>query len=101
MSLSGGQRQAVVIARAMLLDPPILLLDEPTSGMDNSSEAAFKARLTKAVVGKTLILVTHRSSLLTLVDRLVIVDSGRIVADGPKAEVLEALKQGQIRANAG
>ncbi|MEH6630461.1 MAG: type I secretion system permease/ATPase [Halopseudomonas aestusnigri] len=100
MSLSGGQRQAVVIARAMLLDPPILLLDEPTSGMDNSSEAAFKARLTKAVTGKTLILVTHRSSLLTLVDRLVIVDSGRIVADGPKAEVLEALKQGQIRANA-
>ncbi|WP_417454372.1 type I secretion system permease/ATPase [Kiloniella sp.] len=101
MSLSGGQRQAVVIARSLLLDPPILLMDEPTSGMDNSSEAAFKQRLTSAVVGKTLVLVTHRSSLLTLVDRLVIVDSGRIVADGPKAEVLEALKQGQIRASAG
>ncbi|WP_052742019.1 type I secretion system permease/ATPase [Kiloniella litopenaei] len=101
MSLSGGQRQAVVIARSLLLDPPILLMDEPTSGMDNSSEAAFKQRLAKAVVGKTLVLVTHRSSLLTLVDRLVIVDSGRIVADGPKAEVLEALKQGQIRASAG
>ena len=101
MSLSGGQRQAVVIARSLLLDPPILLMDEPTSGMDNSSEAAFKQRLASAVVGKTLVLVTHRSSLLTLVDRLVIVDSGRIVADGPKAEVLEALKQGQIRASAG
>ncbi|WP_120496104.1 type I secretion system permease/ATPase [Kiloniella sp. EL199] len=101
MSLSGGQRQAVVIARSLLLDPPILLMDEPTSGMDNSSEAAFKQRLSKAVIGKTLVLVTHRSSLLTLVDRLVIVDSGRIVADGPKAEVLEALKQGQIRASAG
>ncbi|MCZ4280662.1 type I secretion system permease/ATPase [Kiloniella laminariae] len=100
MSLSGGQRQAVVIARSLLLDPPILLMDEPTSGMDNSSEAGFKTRLTKVVAGKTLVLVTHRSSLLTLVDRLIIVDSGRIVADGPKAEVLEALKQGQIRANA-
>ncbi|WP_020591928.1 type I secretion system permease/ATPase [Kiloniella laminariae] len=101
MSLSGGQRQAVVIARSLLLDPPVLLMDEPTSGMDNSSEAGFKTRLTKVVAGKTLVLVTHRSSLLTLVDRLIIVDSGRIVADGPKAEVLEALKQGQIRANAG
>ncbi|WP_343560014.1 type I secretion system permease/ATPase [Kiloniella sp. b19] len=98
MALSGGQRQSIVIARSLLLDPPILLMDEPTSGMDNSTEAAFKARLAKASVGKTMLLVTHRSSLLSLVDRLVIMDGGRIVADGPKAEVLEALKQGQIRA---
>ncbi len=98
MGLSGGQRQAVVIARSLLLDPPIILLDEPTSHMDNSSEAAFKQRLQQVLPGKTLILVTHRSSLLSLVDRLIIMDNGRIAADGPKDEVLNALKQGQVRA---
>ncbi|WP_282606536.1 type I secretion system permease/ATPase [Pelagibius sp. Alg239-R121] len=100
MALSGGQRQAVVIARSLLLDPPIILMDEPTSGMDNSTEAMFKNRLGKAMVGKTLLLVTHRSSLLSLVDRLIILDNGKIVADGKKEEVLEALKQGRIRAGA-
>jgi ATP-binding cassette subfamily C protein LapB len=99
MGLSGGQRQAIVIARAMLLDPPIILLDEPTSCMDNSTEAVFKNRLSQVLPGKTLLLVTHRSSLLSLVDRLIIVDGGKIVADGPKDEVLTALKQGQIRAS--
>ena len=98
MGLSGGQRQAIAIARNLLLDPPVILLDEPTSHMDNSSEAAFKNRLMQVLPGKTLVLVTHRSSLLSLVDRLIIVDSGRIVADGAKEEVLNALKQGQIRA---
>ncbi|MGF1594632.1 MAG: type I secretion system permease/ATPase [Kiloniellaceae bacterium] len=101
MSLSGGQRQSVAIARAMLLDPPIILLDEPTSHMDNSSEAAFKRRIDATLQGKTLFLVTHRSSLLTLVDRLLIIDNGKIVADGPKDDVLKALRQGQIRATAG
>ncbi len=100
MALSGGQRQAVVIARSLLLDPPIILMDEPTSGMDNSTEAMFKNRLGKALTGKTLLLVTHRSSLLSLVDRLIILDNGKIVADGKKEEVLEALKQGRIRAGA-
>jgi ATP-binding cassette subfamily C protein LapB len=99
MGLSGGQRQSVAIARSLLLDPPIILLDEPTSHMDNSSEAAFKKRLGDALVGKTLFLVTHRSSLLSLVDRLLIIDNGKIVADGPKEEVLKALRQGQIRAS--
>lgn len=99
MALSGGQRQSVAIARSLLLDPPIVLLDEPTSHMDNSSEAAFKKRLEGALQGKTLFLVTHRSSLLSLVDRLLIIDSGKIVADGPKDEVLKALRQGQIRAS--
>jgi len=97
MGLSGGQRQAIVIARALLLDPPIILLDEPTSNMDNSTEALFKRRLEQILPGKTLLLVTHRSSLLSLVDRLIIVDGGRVVADGPKEDVLNALKQGQIR----
>ena len=73
-------------------------LDEPTSNMDNSTEAMFKKRLGEVLPDKTLLLVTHRSSLLTLVDRLLIVDGGKIVADGPKEDVLNALKQGQIRA---
>jgi ATP-binding cassette subfamily C protein LapB len=101
MSLSGGQRQAIVIARALMLDPTIILLDEPTSNMDNSTEAMFKKRLEEILPGKTLLLVTHRSSLLSLVDRLLILDGGKIVADGPKEEVLNALKQGQIRATNG
>jgi ATP-binding cassette subfamily C protein LapB len=101
MGLSGGQRQAITIARALLLDPPIILLDEPTSSMDNSSEAMFKRRLGEVLRDKTLILITHRSSLLPLVDRLIIVDNGKVVADGPREEVLNALRQGQVRAAAG
>lgn len=94
--LSGGQRQNVAIARALLLDPPILLLDEPTSAMDNSGEERLKQRLTPVIANKTLLLVTHRASLLSLVDRLLVVDRGQIIADGPKGAVMEALKKGQI-----
>ena len=100
MALSGGQRQAVVIARALLQDPPLLLLDEPSSSMDNASEALFKARLGSVIAGKTLLLVTHRGSMLSLVDRLIVVEGGKIVADGPKEDVLKALKSGQVRAAA-
>jgi ATP-binding cassette subfamily C protein LapB len=89
--LSGGQRQAIAIARAELLQPPVLLLDEPSSAMDNRTEELFKARLASALGDRTLVLVTHRGSLLSLVDRLIVMDQGRIVADGPKAEVLNAL----------
>ncbi len=98
MYLSGGQRQSVAIARALLLDPPVVLLDEPTSHMDNSTEAQFKNRLSQHLTGKTLVLITHRSSLLSMVDRLIILDRGRIVADGAKDDVLDALKKGQVRA---
>ena len=98
MSLSGGQRQAVAVARALLLDPPILLMDEPTSAMDNTTEGRFKARLGTVLTNKTLIMVTHRGSLLTLVDRLIVMDGGRIVADGPKEIVMEALASGRIQA---
>ncbi|AYC33617.1 type I secretion system permease/ATPase [Pseudomonas cavernae] len=94
--LSGGQRQAVLLARALLLDPPILLLDEPTSAMDNSSEEVLRARLQTWVQGKTLLLITHRSSMLSLVDRLLVLDNGHIVADGPKDSVIEALRKGRI-----
>ena len=99
--LSGGQRQAVALARALVGNPPILILDEPTSAMDNSTETLFKMRLTDVLPGKTLVLITHRSSLLSLVDRLVVVDGGRVVADGPRETVVAALAQGKIRTGKG
>jgi ATP-binding cassette subfamily C protein LapB len=99
MNLSGGQRQAVALARSLLLDPPILLMDEPTSSMDNTSEDLIKKALVPVVASKTLLLVTHRASLLSLVDRLIILDNGKIIADGPKESVMSALKKGQIHAN--
>ncbi|UVE45836.1 type I secretion system permease/ATPase [Pseudomonas chlororaphis] len=95
-NLSGGQRQNVALARALLLNPPILLLDEPTSAMDNTGEERLKQRLQAVVEAKTVVLVTHRASLLSLVDRLLVIDRGQILADGPKAVVMEALKKGQI-----
>jgi ATP-binding cassette subfamily C protein LapB len=66
--------------------------------MDNTTEGRFKARLGTVLTNKTLILVTHRGSLLTLVDRLIVMDGGRIVADGPKEIVMEALASGRIQA---
>ena len=95
-SLSGGQRQAVGIARAMLNDPPILLFDEPSSAMDHQSEEAFKGRLKVFAASKTVVLVTHRNSLLELVDRLIVIDNGQVMADGSKAQVVEALQSGRI-----
>lgn len=95
-SLSGGQRQAVAIARAVVHDAPMLLLDEPTDSMDHSTEEEVKLRLRKYMEGKTALIVTHRTSLLELVDRIIVVDQGKIVADGPKATVIEALRQGRV-----
>jgi len=96
MLLSRGQRQPVLRARAMLLEPPILILDEPTSHMDNSSEDQLRQRLHGWVQGKTLLLVTHRTSMLSLVDRLVVLDNGKVVADGPKDAVIDALRKGRV-----
>lgn len=96
-ALSGGQRQSVAVARALLLSPPIFIMDEPSNSMDNSTEETFKQRFSKELKSQTLILVTHRASLLTLVDRLIILDGSKIVADGEKDFVLEALKRGQIK----
>jgi ATP-binding cassette subfamily C protein LapB len=95
-SLSGGQRQGVAIARAVINAPPILLLDEPTSSMDYSSEDDIKRRLTEFAVDKTVVLISHRTSLLDLVDRIIVMDGGKIVADGPKEQVITALRQGRI-----
>jgi ATP-binding cassette subfamily C protein LapB len=95
-SLSGGQRQGVAIARAVLLDPPILVLDEPSGAMDYSTEAQLKERLRDYARGRTLLLVTHRNTLLDLADRIVVMDDGRIVADGPREQVLADLKAGKV-----
>jgi len=95
-SLSGGQRQRVALGRALIGEPPILLLDEPTGSMDHSSEEEIKTRLRTYAEGKTMFVITHRTSLLELVDRIIVIDSGRIMADGPKAQVVEALRQGRI-----
>jgi ATP-binding cassette subfamily C protein LapB len=94
--VSGGQRQSVAMARAVLLDPPVLVLDEPTSNMDSRTELRLKDNLTKIMKGKTLVLITHRASLLEMVDRIIVIDNGMIVADGPKASVIDALKKGQL-----
>ncbi|HET7775123.1 MAG TPA: type I secretion system permease/ATPase, partial [Azospira sp.] len=95
--LSGGQRQSIAIARALMKDPPLLLLDEPSNSLDNRSEELLKARLSRHLTSRhTLVLVTHRASLLTLVDRLIVMDGGRIIANGEKKHVLDALSGGKI-----
>lgn len=95
-SLSGGQRQEVAIARAVLMDPPVLFFDEPTSAMDFTTEAAFKERLRRFAAHKTVVIVTHRSSLIDLATRMIVVDDGRIVADGPRDQVVQALQSGRV-----
>ncbi len=95
-SLSGGQRQSVAIARAVLMDPPILLLDEPTSSMDYTSEHQFKQRLQVFAAHKTVVIVTHRNSLLDLATRIIVVDDGQLVANGPRDQIIQALQSGQV-----
>ncbi len=95
--LSGGQRQAISVARALLLKPPVLVMDEPTNSMDEYSEARFREALQKLLPDRTLILTTHKSSMLSLVDRIIILDSGKKIADGSKEDVLTALKEKRIK----
>ncbi len=95
--LSGGQRQAVALARALVSRSPIVVLDEPTSAMDPSAEALLLARLKTALVGRTLVLVTHKPSMLELVDHVIVMDNGRVVAQGPKDIVM---RQGAAAATA-
>lgn len=96
MALSGGQRQSVAIARALVGNPAILMMDEPTSNMDNASEMRFQQRMGAYRGLKTFLCVTHRGSMLNIVDRVIVLDHGRVVADGPKDDVLKALAQGQV-----
>lgn len=95
--LSGGQRQAIAVARAVVGEPGMLLLDEPTSAMDSAMEQHVGKALASFSQGRTLVLITHRTSLLSLVDRLIVMDGGRIVADGSKQAILQALESGTIK----
>jgi len=94
--LSGGQRQCVGIARAVINEPSIMLMDEPTSAMDNTTERTIKRNLATFLRGRTAVVITHRTSMLDLVDRVIVVDKGRIMADGPKDQVVEALRKGRV-----
>lgn len=91
-SLSGGQRQAVAIARSLLYDPPILVLDEPTASMDPASENRLLKRLTVLCKDKTTILITHKGVMLSLVNKIILIDRGRMIAFGPKDEVIRKLQ---------
>jgi ATP-binding cassette subfamily C protein LapB len=96
-ALSGGQRQTVLLARALIRDPQVLLLDEPTASLDITSEQAIIAGLREATKGRTLIVATHRLALLDLVDRVIWLEDGKIVADRPKADVLAMLRDSNSR----
>ena len=95
--LSGGQRQCVAIARAALMSPSILLFDEPSSAMDFTTESAFIEKMRAYTQNKTMVVVTHRMSLLALADRVIVLDQGRVVADGPKDAILEAINSGKVK----
>lgn len=98
--LSGGQRQLVALARAVLADTPIVLMDEPTSAMDAQTEAAFMQRIRSVLRHRTLIIATHRMALLDLVERVVVLDQGRVVADGGRDALLKMLKGAGVPAAA-
>ncbi len=90
--LSGGQKQSIAIARSILLPYPIVLLDEPTSSMDTSTENKFIQNIRKYDAEKTVIIVTHKNSLLKLVDRIIVVEDGKIALDGKKDDILKKLQ---------
>lgn len=92
--LSQGQKQAVAIARALVLNPKVLLMDEPTAFMDPQSERLFLDRLGAFLINQTFIVITHRMPILNLVDRLIVVEQGQVMMDGPRDQVLQALNQG-------
>lgn len=97
-TLSGGQKQAIALARAILSRPDVLLLDEPTSGMDMGSERMVLQALAPVMADRTVIIVTHRPAVLNYVDRVIVMDEGMLVADGPKDEIVRRLNEGEIPA---
>ena len=92
--LSGGQRQAIALARAMLLKPSVFVCDEPTNAMDVQAEQAFTNHIVRYSKDKTLVLITHRPQLLPIVGRLILMDQGKVIADGPRDKVLELISRG-------
>ncbi|MDR0483730.1 MAG: peptidase domain-containing ABC transporter [Alphaproteobacteria bacterium] len=94
-NLSGGQQQIVALARAIINNPPIVIMDEPTNGMDTSLEAVFMENTKKYVKDKTFILITHKPSQLSLVDRVILVDNSTVVIDDTKEKVIEILNKGR------
>jgi ATP-binding cassette subfamily C protein LapB len=99
-ALSGGQRQAVAVARALLYDPSVLILDEPTASMDPASENRLRQRLGHITEGRTVILITHKGAMLSLVDKLILMDKGRLVAFGPKDEIIKRLQNREFGTDA-
>jgi ATP-binding cassette subfamily C protein LapB len=93
--LSGGQRQSIAIARSLGHNPPIVIFDEPTSAMDSQSENALVSRMEAELKDKTFLLVTHRQPMLKLVDRIIILNAGKIAVQGPRDDVLRSLAVGQ------
>jgi ATP-binding cassette subfamily C protein LapB len=91
--LSGGQRQSISLARALAGKPPVLVFDEPTSAMDQITEAQLIERLEAELKGRTFVLITHRPALVRLVERIVIVEGGKVVQDGPRDIVLQSLQR--------
>ena len=90
-ALSGGQKQCVGLARALLTNPKILLADEPTNHMDTQAEMNFKSQMNDLSKDRTLVLITHRQNLLQLVDRLIVLEGGKVIADGPRDDIIKAL----------
>jgi ATP-binding cassette, subfamily B, bacterial len=89
-SLSGGQRQRIAIARAVLADPRILILDDATSSVDPSKEHEIRAALAEVMEGRTTIIIAHRPATIALADRVVLIDGGRVIADGTHEGLLES-----------
>lgn len=94
--LSGGQKQCIALARALLMQPAVLLCDEPTNAMDSNAEDNFARLIASESKDRTLILITHRTSLLPLVDRLILIDRGQVILDGPRTMVLEKIAAGKV-----
>ena len=95
-ALSGGQQQAIAVARALLYDPPVMILDEPTASMDPASENRLLRRMEVLTKNRTVVLITHKGAMLNLVDRLILMDRGKILADGPKDKIIERLQKGDF-----
>ena len=91
LSLSGGQQQRLCIARTLAVEPSIILMDEPTSGMDSVAENLFIKNMHTFLKQRTLLFVTHKSSMMSMIDKIILMDAGKVVAFGPRDEVLKKL----------